>query len=286
MGEMQIPGPHGPVRGYLVLPGTDGRAPGVVVLPEAFGLNDDIRGHADRLAAAGYLAFAPDLYAWSRKPRCVAATFANLARGSGRAFDDIEAARAWLAAHERSIGRVGVIGFCMGGGFAIALAGRGGYAAAAPNDGLVPKDAGRLLADACPIVGSYGARDWMAKGHAARLEKALTAAGIPHDVKEYSDTGHSFMDHHTGVAPRGRRPADGVRRPPRPRTLGPASCPSSPTIRRGQSRAESITAGRRRPARRPRGRPFAAGGRNGRTTRDSGRRRMSTPGLPRPMVNR
>lgn len=201
MGDVQIPGPHGPVRGHLALPPAGaGPVPGVLVLPEAFGLNDDIRAHADRLGAAGYIAFAPDLYAWGRKLRCVASTFANLARGSGRAFDDIEAGRAWLAAHERSTGRVGVIGFCMGGGFALALAPRGGYGAAAPNYGLVPKDAGRLLADACPVVGSYGARDWMMKGHATRLETALAAAGIAHDVKEYPDTGHSFLNHHTGMA--------------------------------------------------------------------------------------
>jgi len=201
MGEVQIPGPHGPVGGYLAVPAADaGRVPAVVVLPEAFGLNDDIRAHADRLAAAEYIAFAPDLYGWGPKVRCVASTFASLARGRGRAFDDIEAARAWLAGHERSSGRVGVIGFCMGGGFAVALAPRGGYGAAAPNYGLVPRNAERLLADACPMVGSYGAKDWMAKGHAARLEKALTVAGIPHDVKEYPDTGHSFLNHHTGKA--------------------------------------------------------------------------------------
>jgi len=199
VGEIQIPGPHGPVHGHLALPAVGGGpVPAVLVLPEAFGLNDDIRAHADRLAAARYIAFAPDLYAWGPKVRCVASTFANLARGSGRAFDDIEAARVWLAGHEHANGRVAVIGFCMGGGFAIALAPRGGYHAAAPNYGLVPKDAARLLADACPVVGSYGAKDWMMKGHAARLEKALTAAGIPHDVKEYPDSGHSFLNHHTG----------------------------------------------------------------------------------------
>jgi carboxymethylenebutenolidase len=201
MGEVQMPGPHGLLSGYLSVPADeDGRGPGVIVLPEAFGLNDDIRAHADHLATAGYVAFAPDLYAWGRKLRCVASTFANLARGSGRAFDDIEAGRAWLAAHERCTGRVGVIGFCMGGGFAIALAPRGGFASAAANYGLVPKDAARLLADACPIVGSYGAKDWMMRGHAGRLEEALTAAGIPHDVKEYPDAGHSFLNHHTGKA--------------------------------------------------------------------------------------
>jgi carboxymethylenebutenolidase len=201
MGEVQVPGRHGQMPGYLALPTGDGvRHPGVIVLPEAFGLNDDIRSHADRLAAEGYVVLAPDLYHWASKMRCIASTFASLARGSGRAFDEIESAREWVAGHERSTGRVGVIGFCMGGGFALACAPMGGFAAAAANYGQVPKDAARQLARACPIVGSYGAKDWMMPGHAARLEEALTAAGIPHDVKEYPDAAHSFLNHHHGAA--------------------------------------------------------------------------------------
>jgi len=185
--------------GYAALPADDeGRVPGVIVLPEVYGLNDDIRSHADRLASAGYVAFAPDLYSWGPKVRCIASTFATLARGNGRAFDDIESSRQWLAGHERSSGRVGIIGFCMGGGFALACAPLGGFSAAAANYGQVPKDAAQRLAHACPIVGSYGAKDWMMPKHAARLEKALTAAGIPHDVKEYPDTPHSFLNHHEG----------------------------------------------------------------------------------------
>jgi carboxymethylenebutenolidase len=201
MGQVEVPGPHGSVPGYAALPAGDGvHHPGVIVLPEAFGLNDDIRSHADRLASQGYVALAPDLYHWGPKMRCVASTFAALVRGAGRAFDDIEAGREWVAGHERSSGRVGVLGFCMGGGFALACAPRGRFAAAAPNYGQVPKDAVRRLATACPIVGSYGAKDWMMRGHAGRLEAALTAAGIPHDVKEYPDAPHSFLNRHEGMA--------------------------------------------------------------------------------------
>jgi carboxymethylenebutenolidase len=200
MGQISIPGPHGELPAHLALPAGEGQVPGVVVLPEAFGLNDDIRSHADHLAAEGYVAIAPDLYSWSNKARCIASTFAALARGTGRAFDEIEAARTYVAGHERSTGRVGVIGFCMGGGFCIALAPRGDYAAAAPNYGQVPKDAATKLEHACPVVGSYGAKDWMMPKHAARLESALTAAGIPHDVKEYPDTPHSFLNRHEGTA--------------------------------------------------------------------------------------
>src|SRR4051794_11681347 len=74
--------------------------PGVVVLHEVFGLNDDIRQQADRLAVAGYLALAPDLYSPGGARRCLVATFRALAAGTGKAFDDIETARRLLVERE------------------------------------------------------------------------------------------------------------------------------------------------------------------------------------------
>jgi carboxymethylenebutenolidase len=60
----------------------------------------------------------------------------------------------------------------------------------------VPKDAyvESVLASACPIVGSYGARDRANRGTAERLDRALEAAGVDHDIKEYPDAGHSFLN--------------------------------------------------------------------------------------------
>ncbi len=61
-----------------------------------------------------------------------------------------------------------------------------------------PKDAytESFLANACPIVGSYGAKDRANKGTAARLERTLTTADVDHDVKEYPDAGHAFLNNH------------------------------------------------------------------------------------------
>jgi carboxymethylenebutenolidase len=194
MPDLTIPGGGGvALRAYLALPAVgSGPWPGVVVIHDAFGLTTVAREHADRLSAAGYLALVPDLYTRGGFVRCVRATFAALMSGTGVVYDDLDAARRWLAARDDCTGRVGVIGFCMGGGFALMTAHRD-FAVAAPNYGRPPADLS-VLDGACPIVASYGARDRALKGAAAQLEAALTQRGIPHDVKEYPEAGHSFLD--------------------------------------------------------------------------------------------
>ncbi len=193
MPDLHFAAPSGELGGYLALPLGDGRHAGVIVIQDALGLSDDIREQADRLAAAGYLAFAPDLYS-GRGIRCVVATLQASRTGRGPAYADIEAAREFLSAREDCSGRIGIIGFCMGGGFALLCAPSGGYAAASVNYGEVPRDAEARLAGACPVVGSYGARDRGLRGRAERLEQALTSLGVEHDVKEYPDAGHSFLN--------------------------------------------------------------------------------------------
>ena len=62
------------------------------------------------------------------------------------------------------------------------------------NYGELPKHAADHLEGSCPIVASYGARDWTLRGRAQRLERILAELGIAHDVKEYPDAGHSFIN--------------------------------------------------------------------------------------------
>ena len=178
---------------YLAMPRGAGPWPGVVVVMDALGLSDDIRLQADRLAAAGYLAFAPDLYS-GRGIRCVVATLRASRSGSGEAYADLEAARHWLAAREDCTGQIGIIGFCLGGAFALLCAPRYDFAAASVNYGEVPEDAASRLEGCCPVVASFGRRDPELRGRARRLEQALTELGVEHDVKEYPDVGHAFMN--------------------------------------------------------------------------------------------
>lgn len=182
------------LKAYLGQPSVgSGPWPGVVVIHDVFGLTTLTRTHADRLSAAGYLALAPDLYTRGGMVRCVQATFHSLSSGQGPAYDDLEAARRWLGERDDCTGRIGVIAFCSGGGFALMTANRG-FAVSAPNYGPLPKNLAAVLDGACPIVASYGSKDRVLKGSAAVLDAALTQRHIPHDVKEYPEAGHGFLD--------------------------------------------------------------------------------------------
>jgi len=182
-----------PLRGYLATPTGTGPHPGVVLIHEIFGIDDVMRRHADRLAGMGYLTLAVDLFSAGGAVRCLVSSMIAMIRGRGRAFADIEAARDYLTGSTDCTGKIGVIGFCMGGGFAL-LTANTGYDAAAVNYGQLPRDRESALAGACPIVGSYGGRDPSLRGATRKLSETLNQTGVQHDIKEYPAASHAFLN--------------------------------------------------------------------------------------------
>jgi carboxymethylenebutenolidase len=202
--SQQNPEQDAGTKGYLAVPDSPGPWPGVVLIPEVFGLEDNMIKHADRLASAGYLTLAVDTSGGLRGPRCVAASMLALRRGHGPQFDAIESARLWLDDRSDCTGRIGAIGFCVGGGFALLTASTG-FEVTADNYGNLPSDLDAALDGACPIVANYGKRDRTLRGAAAKLEAALTRKGIEHDVREFENAGHAFLNEHE-VGPRALLP--------------------------------------------------------------------------------
>ena len=186
------------MRALLTLP--DGERPSggwplILAIHDAFGFSDDIRRIARRFAENGYAALAPAVYDGAGAPfLCVVRTFRDLQARKGAAFERIEAARAHAAALPEIDGdRLGVTGFCMGGGFAIFFAARGGLKVCAPYYGDTPRHAEQLR-DICPVVAGFGALDKQFAAQGERLERHLTELGVQHDVKIYPDVGHSYMN--------------------------------------------------------------------------------------------
>ena len=191
--------------GVLTVPDdADGPRPALMMIYEVFGMTDEMKRVARDLAAEGYVVLIPDLFARS-SPRalCVARTMRTMSRGEGPELHDLETARRWLAERpEVDADRIGAIGFCMGGSFALMLARTGLYKVSAPFYGTVQPD----LPRSCPVVASYGGKDRITAANAPKLTARLDELGVPHDVKVYPDAGHSFFTRTEGlfgrIAPR------------------------------------------------------------------------------------
>ncbi len=181
---------------YLAIPDAaahPGERPGVVLIHEAFGLTPDMREHADWFASEGFLAVVPDLFSRGGMRRCIRAVTSSMRTGSGQAVEEINAARDWLAAREDCTASTGIAGFCMGGGFAILLASDDRWDASSVAYGQLPKDLDEAVSGSCPVVASYGGKDYTLRGAGPKLESAYARAGVEHDVKVYPGATHAFM---------------------------------------------------------------------------------------------
>jgi carboxymethylenebutenolidase len=200
LSPVEISLPDGrPMKAVLGVPSgqsVTGGWPAVIVLYEVFGMTPEMIDVADRCARNRYLALVPDLFSVGPRLLCVARAMVESSLGRpGTTTARVEAARLWLCGRpDVDDRRLGVIGFCMGGGFALAYATTGpdGVGAVSVNYGQVPRDL-VTLRRACPIVASYGARDLVYGRQGKRLAKALATFGVESDVKVYDEAGHSFL---------------------------------------------------------------------------------------------
>lgn len=181
---------------YLALPDDAGPHPGVVVVHEAFGLNDNIRDVCRRLAGEGYVALGVDLFQGRNRALCMARMFAGGLRGDLDYYGvpALKAALGDLASRpDVDAGRLGAVGFCLGGSVVLTWACTDGrLRAIAPFYGSAPRPR-EAIRRMCPVVGSWPDRDFTTR--AARvLETELTAASTPYDLKIYPGTKHAFFN--------------------------------------------------------------------------------------------
>jgi carboxymethylenebutenolidase len=182
--------------GFLAFPEAIGPHPGIVVIHEAYGLNANIKDIAQRFAKQGYVALAVDLFAGRNRAICMARFMAGMLGGSVDRYgiSDLKLALSHLMSlPEVDRERVGAIGFCMGGSFAIAWACTDDrLKAIAPFYAANPKPLG-AVERMCPVIGSYPEKDFTA-GAGRALDAELSRRAIAHDIKIYPGARHSFFN--------------------------------------------------------------------------------------------
>jgi carboxymethylenebutenolidase len=191
--NVTFPGPASTMLGYLAHPAAPGRYPAVLVNHEIFGLTDHIRDVARRLAKVGYIALAVDLASragGSDKPGVdvVGALF----QGSvDDRVDDLNAGVTFLESQPDYSGKLGVIGFCFGGGMTLSFAAANDEVLAAVSYyGPTPQPASVMRATKAAILGQYGGDDARVNAGIPELEAAL--AGKTFEKKIYDRAGHAF----------------------------------------------------------------------------------------------
>ena len=194
---VSLPSTPGKASAYLAVPEGKGKHPGLIVIQEWWGLDDWIKQQTDRYAKEGYVAIAPDLY--RGKSTSDPAVAHELSRGlpQDRAMADLKAAFRYLAGRKDvDPKRIGVIGWCMGGGIALDFTlAEPRIAATVINYGHLVTDPNTIAKIHAPILGNFGGDDQgipPADVHA--FEAALNKAGKTNDIKIYEGAGHAFMN--------------------------------------------------------------------------------------------
>jgi carboxymethylenebutenolidase len=185
------------VSGFLVTPAGNGPFPAVLVIHEWWGLDEWVKDQARALAKEGYVALAVDLYRGKVTKSQEEAHQLMMGLPPDRAIRDLKAAVAYLQSRaDVKKDRIGVIGWCMGGKYALELATQEpALAAVAAYYGAPPTDPAAIARIKAPVLGNYGAED---KGPSPEQVKAFEAAmkkaGKTVDIKIYPGAGHAFAN--------------------------------------------------------------------------------------------
>jgi carboxymethylenebutenolidase len=183
------------ISGFLAVPDKPGQYPGLVVIHEWWGLNDWVKEQTVKLAAQGYVALAVDLY--RGKVATDPAEAHELMRGlpQDRAIKDLQAGFVYLAMRKDvEPGRIGSIGWCMGGGLSLQLAiHTPRLAACVVNYGSLPTDPNDIQQIFAPVLGNFGADDHgITPADVNAFEKTMKGLNRRIDVKIYDGAGHAF----------------------------------------------------------------------------------------------
>ncbi|MBA2564142.1 MAG: dienelactone hydrolase family protein [Gemmatimonadetes bacterium] len=190
------------LRAFVVYPEREDAAPALIVIHEIFGLTDWIRSVADRYAAEGFIAIAPDLL-WGRGPGgggtdsypdqdAVVAAIRELPPALVK--ERLDAARTYLERLPAGNGRVGTVGFCWGGHQAFQYAvDQSELDATVVFYGSPPDDLERVSAIRAPVLGLYGGEDNRVNASIPDAERAMQAAGKRYEREIYAGAGHGFL---------------------------------------------------------------------------------------------
>jgi carboxymethylenebutenolidase len=184
----------GAMDSFFAKPEGVGSFPGMIVIHEIFGLNDNIRQISQQFAEQGYAVLAVDLFSNCNRAICMMQIFYGMMFRplNNSMLADLNSAFNFLKQMQGvDADRIGAVGFCMGGAYALQMAiTANGMKAASVFYGANPKPL-EAVAQACPIVGSYPDKDFTTQA-ARDLETSLVNYNIPHDIKIYENTQHSF----------------------------------------------------------------------------------------------
>jgi carboxymethylenebutenolidase len=210
-----FPSGGGTAQALLYLPSTPGPHPAIVVVHEWWGLNDWIKQEAASYAAQGYVALAVDLY--HGKVATDAETAHELSRGlpQDQGVRDLVAGFNFLAARKDvAAARIGAVGWCMGGGYALQLAiAEPALKAVAINYGALATDPAALGKIHATVLGNFGGQDKGIPPDAVHaFEDALGKLGKTADVKIYPEAGHAFENPNNQAGFRAQDAADALGR--------------------------------------------------------------------------